>query len=344
MKRGVGLGLLLVFLLAGCEMQSRSNQPYPFQYSNGTMGTSFTIKVSQLPEAVGDASLKQQIDALLALINGQMSTYLPDSELSRFNNSQSTEWRGVSPSLFEVLAKAKQVHEQSHGAFDVTVGPLVNLWGFGPDPMNFVAPPAEQIAEKLQVIGSEHLSLNESENSVRKDIAALYIDLSGLAKGYAVDRVALLLEERGIRHYMVEIGGEIRLKGQNIQGEPWRIAIEKPTADSRMIQKVLPISDIAMATSGDYRNFFEVDGVRFSHTIDPRNGRPITHKLASVTVLSETSMVADAWATALMVLGPTQGLQLAEQQHIPALFIIKTDVGFIEKSSSAFSDFFKVKS
>nr|WP_305908142.1 FAD:protein FMN transferase [Methylomarinum sp. Ch1-1]MDP4520954.1 FAD:protein FMN transferase [Methylomarinum sp. Ch1-1] len=242
------------------------------------------------------------------------------------------------------MAKAKQVHEQSHGAFDVTVGPLVNLWGFGPDPMNFVAPPAEQIAEKLQVIGSEHLSLNESENSVRKDIAALYIDLSGLAKGYAVDRVALLLEERGIRHYMVEIGGEIRLKGQNIQGEPWRIAIEKPTADSRMIQKVLPISDIAMATSGDYRNFFEVDGVRFSHTIDPRNGRPITHKLASVTVLSETSMVADAWATALMVLGPTQGLQLAEQQHIPALFIIKTDVGFIEKSSSAFSDFFKVKS
>ncbi len=336
--------LLLVFLFCGCDMPHNSNKPYPFHYAGGTMGTSFSIKVSRLPELVSNDVLREQIDALLATLNGQMSTYLPDSELSRFNNSQSIEWRAVSSALFDVLAEAKKVNEQSGGAFDVTVGPLVNLWGFGPDPMTFVAPADEQIAAKSLIVGSKHLWLNPEDQTIRKDIPGLYLDLSALAKGYAVDRVALLLEQQDIPNYMVEIGGEIRVKGVNIQGLPWRIAVEKPTADSRMIQKVLPVSDISMATSGDYRNFFEVDGVRFSHTIDPRSGRPITHKLASVTVLSETTMAADAWATALTVLGPEQGFELAQKKKIPALFIIKTDEGFKEQSTSAFNDFFEVKS
>ncbi|WP_031432777.1 FAD:protein FMN transferase [Methylomarinum vadi] len=308
------------------------------------MGTSFSIKVSQLPKTVAHEALVQQIDELLSLLNRQMSTYLPDSELSLFNSSQSTEWQPASPALFQVLAEAKRVNKQSRGAFDVTVGPLVNLWGFGPDPISFVAPPEDQIAAKLHLIGSNHLFLQDDGLAIRKDIPQLYLDLSALAKGYAVDRVALLLEQQGIENYLVEIGGEIRLKGVNIQGKPWRIAVEKPAADSRMIQKVLPVSDICMATSGDYRNFFEVDGVRFSHTIDPRTGRPITHKLASVTVLSQTTMTADAWATALTVLGPVQGFELAQQKNIAALFIIKTDAGFMEKSTSAFNDFFEVKS
>ena len=343
-RRGTGLGLFLVFLLTACDQSSHVKKTYPFQYSDGTMGTRFSIKVSQLPESIDVPQLKQQIRLLLDLLNAQMSTYLPDSELTELNNSQSIEWQTVSDPLYQVLHKAKQVYKQSHGAFDVTVGPLVNLWGFGPDPMNFVAPEAESIAEGLKKTGSEHLLLNDDTKAVRKDMTGLTIDLSALAKGYAVDLVALLLEKQGIRHYMVEIGGELRLKGHNIEGSPWRIALEKPTVDMRMIQKVLPVTNISMATSGDYRNFFEVEGVRFSHTIDPRTGSPITHKLASVTILSDTCMDADAWATALMVLGAEQGFELAEQRHIAALFIIKTGDGFMEKSTSTFSDFFKVKS
>lgn len=343
-KRGAGLGLLLVFLLYGCEMPPNANKPYPFHYANMAMGTSFSIKVSRLPESVIQDVLVRQIDALLSDLNAQMSTYLSDSELSLFNSSQSTEWQKVSPALFEVLLKAKNIHDQSQGAFDVTIGPLVNLWGFGPDPMSFVAPPEDQIVAELKRIGSKYLLLRDQDHAIRKELPSLYLDLSALAKGYAVDRVALLLEKQGIEHYMVEIGGELRLKGRNIQGQPWRIAIEKPTADSRMIQKVLPVTDICIATSGDYRNFFEVDGVRFSHTIDPRNGRPITHKLASVTVLGETAMTADAWATALTVLGPVQGYALAQQKGIPALFIIKTATGFMEKSTAEFDDFFEVES
>lgn len=336
-----GLGLLFFLLLSSCDMQQNSARPYPFEYSNSTMGTSFTIKVSQLPDAAETDSLQEKIDALLARINAQMSTYLPDSELSRFNASQSIEWQKTSPFLFKVLQKSKQVNALSMGAFDVTVGPLVNVWGFGTDPVRFDVPPQALIEQEQKRIGSQHLHLDEEKTSIRKDIAELYIDLSAVAKGYAVDKVAELLEQEGVKHYMVEIGGELRLKGSNIQHQPWKIAIEKPTADRRMIEKVLSISDIGMATSGDYRNFFEVDGVRYSHTIDPRTGRPVTHKLASVTVFSATTMDADAWATALTVLGPEQGFQLAEKKRIPALFIIKNGDGFVEKETVAFHDFLK---
>ncbi len=339
-KRGAGfLSLFLVFLLTACNQSNQINKKYPFIYSDGIMGTRFNIKVSQLPDTVDANQLQQQIKQLLDLLNMQMSTYLPDSELSILNRSQSVNWQPVSVPLYEVLYKAKQVNKQSHGAFDVTVGPLVNLWGFGPDPMHFVAPAEKLITEKLKQTGSEYLFLNEENKSFKKGIPGLYIDLSALAKGYAVDQVALLLEKQGIQHYMVEIGGELRLRGHNVDGSPWRIAIEKPTVDRRMIQKILPVTNISMATSGDYRNFFEVDGVRFSHTIDPRTGSPITHKLASVTILSDTCMDADAWATALTVLGPEQGFELAEKRQIAALFIIKTADGFSEKSTSAFSRF-----
>ena len=340
-RRGAGLILLLVFLLSGCNNQTEKNE-YPFSLNDQTMGTSYSIKVSSLPSELPVEQLKKEIQDSLTLINAQMSTYQKDSELSLFNASRSTEWQPVSEGLYKVVDSAKKISDLTHGAFDISVGPLVNLWGFGPDPMTFTAPAQELIDQKKKQIGYKLIELRAKPLSIKKNIPELYIDLSAIAKGYAVDQVGLLLEAHGITDYLVEIGGEIRLSGNNLNGTPWRIAIEKPTPEQRMIQKIVPITNMAMATSGDYRNFFEVDGVRFSHTIDPRTGRPITHKLASVTVLRETTMEADALATAFMVLGPQDAFKLAEQEHIAALFIIKTEQGFDEQATSAFSETIKV--
>lgn len=302
------------------------------------MGTSFSIKVSKIPDSFNKESIDHEIDSLLSDLNGQMSTYIEDSELSTINQTITSDWIPVSESLYTVLNKALEVSRLSGGAFDISIGPLVNAWGFGPDMMTFEEPDQALVSKLLNQVGYQSIKLNEHTSSIRKLKADLYMDLSAVAKGYAVDQVAELLEAQNVQDYLVEIGGEIRLKGQNMKKQPWRIAVEKPDPDKRMIQKVLPITDIAVATSGDYRNFFEIEGTRFSHTIDPRNGRPIKHKLASVTVLTETCMEADALATAIMVLGPEQGLELAEREGIAALFIIKAEQGFIEKQSSAYAN------
>ncbi|HBA66090.1 MAG TPA: FAD:protein FMN transferase ApbE [Methylococcaceae bacterium] len=340
-QRGFGFFLVLVFLLVGCDDQGAKKAVFAFEMTGQTMGTSFSIKASVLPDGVEADQLNADVKELLELVNDQMSTYRPQSELSLINNSDSVEWQSVSEALYGVLAEARRISDLSEGAFDITVGPLVNLWGFGPDPLSFQAPSNESILLAMQRIGYRHLKLRTEPLSVKKNLPDLYLDLSAIAKGYGVDQVGLLFEKQGINDYLVEIGGELRLRGRKPDGNAWRIAIEKPTSEQRMIQKIVSITDISVATSGDYRNFFEAEGVRFSHTIDPRTGRSINHNLASVTVLSETAMEADAWATAFMVLGAEEGLRLAEQQHIPVLFIIKTEKGFSETSTSAFSDYFK---
>ena len=341
-KRGLSLVLILVFLLSGCE-NNNSIKKYPFNYSGSTMGTRFSIKASQLPAGVEAGSIELLITNRLTEINQSMSTYIPDSELSLINSSANISPQIISAELFKVIAMAQQVSRLSAGAFDITVGPLVNLWGFGPDKMRYQAPETEAIEQALRKVGYDKLELNENSLSVSKTLAGIAMDLSSLAKGYAVDEVAKLLEEQGIASYMVEIGGELHLKGKNLQGENWRIAVEKPNVEKRELHSVLSLTDIAMATSGDYRNFFEQDGKRFSHTIDPRTGYPITHKLASVTVLSDTTMKADAWATALMVLGAEEGYKLAEQQKMAVFFIIKTEQGFAERATPLFSEYTKVK-
>ncbi|MGR9100354.1 MAG: FAD:protein FMN transferase [Gammaproteobacteria bacterium] len=335
-KRGAGSVLLLVFLLSGCQQPTEKVADYSFVHGGWTMGTSFSIKVPALPDGVASEALKQRVDAVLSEINGAMSTYLEDSELSKINRSLTGEWQKLSPALFTVISEAQRISRLSGGAFDVTVGPLVNLWGFGPDKMVTEPPPAAEVAHRLRQTGYQELELNPESSALRKTNPSIYLDLSALAKGYAVDRVADLLEAEGISDYMVEIGGELRLKGRKSDRSLWRIAVEKPAADRRMIQKILPISDIAIATSGDYRNFFEENGVRYSHTIDPRTGYPIKHKLASVTILSHTAMEADALATALMVLGPEEGYALAEKEDIAALLIVKHKDGFREKASTQF--------
>jgi len=264
MNRNLIPVILLIFLVA-CDFSTK-NSTYPLYFSDATMGTRYTIKVSAIPASLNKDELISRVKSRLDKIDGKMSTYRIDSELSIFNQSASSQWQDVSNSLFKVLKEAKRINELTGGAFDITVAPLVNLWGFGSDPMTYSVPADEVIKKELKKTGSDYLKINEETQQIKKEIPGLHLDLSAIAKGFAVDRVAELLEQNGIVDYMVEIGGELRLKGKNILNRPWRIAIEKPDALSRAIQKVLPLSDIAMATSGDYRNYFEVDNVRFSHT------------------------------------------------------------------------------
>ncbi|MGC1952845.1 MAG: FAD:protein FMN transferase [Gammaproteobacteria bacterium] len=303
------------------------------------MGTSYSVKVVRIPRDVDVGQLKEDVAAVLRQVNDSMSTYDGNSELSRFNQNRSGDWVSVSNQLLTVVREALRVSHLSAGAFDVTVGPVVNLWGFGPGPGRGEIPSDAQIQAAVAKVGYDRLRVRSSPPAIRKDDPDIYVDLSAIAKGYGVDQVAAHLEGRGIQSYLVEVGGELRAKGNKAPGMPWRVGIEKPTPAARTVQEIIPIRDAAVATSGDYRNFFERSGERFTHEIDPRTGRPVTHNLASVTVISTSAMHADAMATALMILGPESGFQLAERENLAALFLVKQGSGFAELSTSAFQEY-----
>jgi len=333
-----GYGLLLLFLsgLFACSA------PEPIRLQGSTMGTSYSVVIPKLgkqqnSKTLSKAAIQQGIESLLKQVNQQMSTYLADSELSRFNQSAAQTWLSLSPELFQTIQAAQLISEQSAGAFDITVGPLVNLWGFGPDIKPDLKPSAEQLESAKKRVGYQYLEIELQGRRIRKPFKNLYIDLSAIAKGYAVDVVASYLDSLHIPSYLIEIGGELKAKGLSQRGDHWRVALEKPLPGQRMVQKVISVTDFAVATSGDYRNYFEQDGVRFSHTIDPRTGSSISHALASVTVLSEQAMLADAWATALMVLGESKGYQLAEEQGLAAYFIYRQGDEFLSRETSAFT-------
>ena len=306
-------------------------------FTGGTMGTTYSVKVAGLPSGVDREHVATEIQARLDRVNSLMSTYDPESELSRFNRSDSDAWYGVSTETAEVVLEAIRVGDLSGGALDVTIGPVVDLWSFGPDARpKGVLPTDEELVTAMSAVGYRKLDVRLDPPALRKSSARSRVDLSSLAKGFAVDEVAEALEAFGIHRYMVEVGGEIRTAGLNGSGGSWRIAVEVPMTAGRGVQRVVALGDRAMATSGDYRNYFEQDGVRFCHIIDPRTGRPVGHRLASVSVLADSCMEADALATALFVLGPEEGLQLAEAQGIPALFLVRTNAGFTESLTSSF--------
>jgi FAD:protein FMN transferase len=304
--------------------------------SGRTMGTTYSVKYRPAPDTPSQKAMQIEVDALLTEINQTMSTYDPESELSRFNRMRTTDWVPASASLHAVLKAALAIGVQSEGAFDITVGSLVNLWGFGPQFHPGLVPLEADIVAARARGGPDKLTLRDTQPAIRKHRPDVFLDLSGIAKGYGVDQVAELMTAHGIEHYMVEIGGEVRVRGLKEQDTPWRIAIEKPLPGERSVQTVLGLSDIALATSGDYRNFFEIAGRRYSHTIDPATGWPVDNHLVSVTVLADTSMRADAWATALQVLGPERGMAIAERLGLPVLFIIEHDGQFEERVSFAF--------
>lgn len=320
-------------LLAGCSRDAG----HPVLALHGeTMGTTYSIQVVDAPPGLSPEALQQRIDDLLEQVNALMSTYRPDSQLSRFNADRASDWFPVSPELADVVSLAQQISRVSGGAFDVTVGPLVDLWGFGPEVKPDRLPAQEAIDAALATTGYGHLSVRERPAALRKALPGLHVDLSAIAKGYGVDRVAELLESEGLVDYLVEIGGELRGRGRNGHGEPWRIAVERPDAASRSVFRVVALRDVGMATSGDYRNFFELDGRRYSHSIDPSTGWPVTHALASVTVLDPRCARADALATALLVLGPEAGPALARSLAVAALFISREADGYRAEATEAF--------
>ena len=329
---------LIVLLTAGTGFSLLYPEPAAVELhmSGRTMGTTYNVKYRPTHNTPIVKDLQIEVDALLAEINHTMSTYDPESELSRFNRLRTTDWVPASASILAVLKTALEVGVQSDGAFDITVGPLVNLWGFGPEVHPDRIPLESDIAAARARSGLDKITLSKTQPAIRKHRPDVFLDLSGIAKGYGVDRVAELMTAHGIEHYMVEIGGEIRVRGLKEHDTPWRIAIEKPLPGERSVQTMLALSDIALATSGNYRNFFEIAGRRYSHTIDPTTGWPIDNHLVSVTVLADTSMRADAWATAFQVLGPERGMTIAERLNLPVLFVVERDGQFEERVCCAF--------
>jgi len=321
-----------LLVLAGCEKPVEQ-----IHLSGPTMGTTYNIKYISEEGLPSPEAVQKEVDRLLEEVNDQMSTYRKDSELSRFNQNQTSKPFTVSPQTATVVKEAIRLNGLTLGALDVTVGPLVNLWGFGPEARPEVVPTAEELAQRQAMVGIEHLSVEG--NTLTKDIPNLYVDLSTIAKGWGVDVVADYIQSQGIHNFMVEVGGEMRLKGVNREGVKWRIAIEKPSVEERAIQDIIEPGDMAVATSGDYRNYFERDGIRYSHIINPETGNPIHHKVVSVTVIDASSMTADGLATGLMVLGEEKGMEIAEQNNIPVFMIVKTQDGFKEMASSAYKPY-----
>lgn len=329
--------LLWVLLLSGCGEDVAAPV---VKLSGDTMGTTYHITLVADPADLDSTALKQKIDTRLRGINQSMSTYIPDSELMQLNAAAVAQPLPVSAELFEVLQISREVYELSAGRFDITVGPLVDLWGFGPAPSTNAVPDPARIDLIRQQMGFDQVELDPGQRTLLRH-KAVSMDLSAVAKGYAVDKIAELITAEGFSRYMIEIGGEIRLAGLSPRNGPWRIGVERPDPQGleQVAERALELSDMAIATSGDYRNYFEVDGQRFSHTIDPLTGRPIHHRTASVTVLDPSCGRADALATAFNVLGVDEGLTLANRHGIPVYFLVKTTTGFTEIASDAFKPY-----
>jgi len=309
--------------------------PEVLEINGPTMGTSYRVLVveSGLDEA-GRSFLGQAITEALVAVNASMSTYLPDSEISRFNDAQSVEPMVVTAGFEQVVRRAQEISQATGGAFDVTVGPLVEAWGFGPKGEQEI--PTDSVLNELaEFVGFEKLLV--TSKGLAKSDPRVRIDLSAIAKGWGVDQVALLLVKRGHNRFLVEIGGEIQARGLNAQGSPWQLGIEKPSVGEREVQQVVGLTNQAMATSGDYRNFIGEGAQRRSHTVDPRTSRPVDHALASVSVVADNCTDADAWATALTVLGPTEGFALAESLGLAAFFLVRENGTLVEKATPAFN-------
>ncbi|QDT16712.1 FAD:protein FMN transferase [Alienimonas californiensis] len=344
--RGLGVTLFLALAICGCASASA---PTPVRWSGQTMGTTYSVAVTALPEGATKEALAAAVEEELAAVNRQMSTWDPDSELSRFNASASTDWFPVSPETAAVTALALEIAAESGGAFDPTVGPLVDLWGFGDDARPSRVPSDEALDAARELVGFDKLEVRLDPPALKKALPGVRVNLSAIAKGHGVDRVAERLAAAGVTDSLVEVGGEVRAAGTKAGGEPWTVGVERPIQDPtghrRAVQRGIALHggpDVrALATSGNYRSFYELDGETVVHTLDPRTGRPVLvasdgPNLDSATVLAADCATADALATAAMVLGPADGLALLERRGIAGLLIVRVGDRFEEVPTAAF--------
>ena len=300
-----------------------------------TMGTTYSVMLADPSSNTDPDSLRAGIEQILHGVDTRMSTYGEHSELSRFNLSRSTDWFSMSPDTLGVIEAGFRISRLSSGVFDITVGPVVDRWGFGPSRRRKPVSEFER-AKLVEAVDYRRIEKSQALGAIRKLHPDAGIDLSGIAKGFAVDRVADHLKRVGMTNFLVEVGGEFRACGMAPRGEPWKLGIERPLTGAIAVHLVVQLTQGALATSGDYRNWFERDGQRYSHIVDPRTGRPIATDLASVSVISDTAMDADALATALAVLGPEAGWSLATREQIAALFIMRKEDGFTNRATSEF--------
>lgn len=324
--------LVALLFVSACSSEPEE----PLRFAGGTMGTNYTVTV-YAPENQR-LLLETGIQRTLSRVVNSMSVYEPRSDVTRVNQAAIDDWVEVSAEVAHVVALGIKVAELSDGMFEPTILPLVNIWGFGPQGRAEEVPSDEEIETALSRVGWRDIEVRDDQPAIRRR-ADRELDLAGIAKGYGADAVAEYLLEQGYTQFLVELGGDMNIQGGKPDGTPWRIAIEKPDETQRGIYRILELEAAALVTSGDYRNYFEVDGVRYSHTIDPRTGRPVDHRLASVSVIAENSTLADAWATALMAMGTDAARALAEQEDLSVLLIERTDNGFEEY---AFGEFIRL--
>jgi len=303
--------ILMTLFIVGPTLGAES-----LKFDGQTMGTYYSIAIDGAVEAARD-EIQTDIDECLADVNRQMSTWDPESEISKFNQSESLDWCSVSPEFAMVVAESIRIHELTNGAFDPTVAPLIDLWGFGAKrPKAF--PSQEAIDAALVRVGMEFIEAQREPSAIRRTKAGITLNLSAIAKGHGVDRVSELLTSLGYPSHVVDIGGEDRTGVAKSNGDKWRLGVESPFGE---IQRVVECKEQSIATSGDYRNYFEIKGVRYSHLIDPTTGRPVANPPASVSVLSDSCMTADALATGLMVMGTEKGFQFAKEHNLSVLYL-----------------------
>lgn len=327
--------ILLLLLMAGCSESDRPLES-PVKLEGNIFGSFYQVSLVDSLTLGEAGEIEEGIVAVLEEVDAAMSIYRDDSELMAFNEAPLGEWQSLSEELLDVLAIGQSVAEASHGAFDMTLGNLVNLWSFGSEARPRKIPDNGLLSRRLAEIGPDSIEVDRDNQRARR-LRDVFVDLGGVAKGYATDRVAAYLDGEGKEDYLVNLGGDLIVRGhRDGENQPWRIGIEAPLNDRREARHIIPLHDISVASSGDYRNYFEEEGQRYSHTLDPRTGRPIRHRLASVSVMHPSNAWADAWATALMVLGEERGMALAREQELAILMIVRESKDWSSRVSPAF--------
>ncbi|WP_092317339.1 FAD:protein FMN transferase [Pseudomonas saponiphila] len=314
-------------LTAGCGGDRLQNLSGP------TMGSTWSVQYVQHADGPAASQVQAEVEGILAEVDRQMSTYRSDSDIERFNGLPANSCQPMPGPVLQLVQVGEQLSRDSDGAFDLTVEPLLDLWGFGPQGREEKVPSASALAEVLQRVGHGHLRIEGQD--LCKD-APVEVDFNSIAAGYAVDRIAARLAQMGIDSFLAEATGELKAVGRKPDGTPWRIALEEPRDDQQVAQRVIALDGYGVSTSGDYRNYFEQDGQRYSHTFDARFGKPITHQLASVTVIHPSTLMADGLSTLLLILGPQAGWDYAEKHAIAGFFVMRADKGFVTRSTPAF--------